>query len=240
MHEVHEFVTSGTPSLHSYWRSIILFGDNVATYKFALGKSLLELAAQGKSYVPLNELAIPFAYHLIEHIKGEFPQGTFGTGKFLEACEKYARSEIKEEDLIAITVKLGFNNVVDAFHNVSGVSSMPRFFTDERKTATKGIILTDELLQLSTTRQSLNLPIEIEARWRLVETAWSLKISRSLLNVRYDEQNHALFINSTNKRINITSSRDALNGYQKGNAFIVPMIFLFRARILKLIILFPM
>lgn len=32
------------PSLESYWRSIILFGRNVASYKFALAKSLLELA----------------------------------------------------------------------------------------------------------------------------------------------------------------------------------------------------
>ncbi len=32
------------PSLESYWRSVILFGQNSATYKFALAKSLLELA----------------------------------------------------------------------------------------------------------------------------------------------------------------------------------------------------
>lgn len=29
------------PSLESYWRSIVLFGNNVASYKFALAKSLL-------------------------------------------------------------------------------------------------------------------------------------------------------------------------------------------------------
>ena len=31
------------PSLESYWRSIILFGRNVASDKFALAESLLEL-----------------------------------------------------------------------------------------------------------------------------------------------------------------------------------------------------
>ena len=34
------------PSLESYWRSIILFGNNVASYKFALAKTLLEIAPE--------------------------------------------------------------------------------------------------------------------------------------------------------------------------------------------------
>ena len=36
------------PSLESYWRSVILFGRNVASYKFALAKSLLEIAPTGQ------------------------------------------------------------------------------------------------------------------------------------------------------------------------------------------------
>lgn len=36
------------PSLDSYWRAVILFGRNVATYKFALGKALLTLADEKK------------------------------------------------------------------------------------------------------------------------------------------------------------------------------------------------
>ncbi len=44
------------PSLESYWRSIILFGRNVASYKFALAKSLLELAPAGKSEITLEAL----------------------------------------------------------------------------------------------------------------------------------------------------------------------------------------
>ena len=37
------------PSLDGYWRAIILFGRNVASYKFALGQSLMtwEPAAKG-------------------------------------------------------------------------------------------------------------------------------------------------------------------------------------------------
>ena len=37
------------PSTDSYWRGIILFGQNVASYKFTLGKSLPHSARSGKS-----------------------------------------------------------------------------------------------------------------------------------------------------------------------------------------------
>ena len=56
------------PSLDSYWRSIILFGRNVASYKFALAKSLLEIAPTGKTHITLEELSTPFSRHLCEHI----------------------------------------------------------------------------------------------------------------------------------------------------------------------------
>lgn len=47
--------TETTPSLEDFWRSIILLGRNVASYKFALGKSLLVLAHQDQEEVPLSE-----------------------------------------------------------------------------------------------------------------------------------------------------------------------------------------
>jgi len=40
----------------SNFRSIILFGANVASYKFALGQSLLDLAAKGVEKVTLEEV----------------------------------------------------------------------------------------------------------------------------------------------------------------------------------------
>jgi hypothetical protein len=43
--------TQRLPTLDNYWRAVILFGRNVASYKLALGKSLLELAGQGKDRV---------------------------------------------------------------------------------------------------------------------------------------------------------------------------------------------
>jgi 5-methylcytosine-specific restriction endonuclease McrA len=103
---------------------------------------------------------------------------------------------------------------------VVGHGEVPkRFFIDERQDR-NGINITDDLLMLKEQLQFTNLPFEVEARWRLVEVAWSMDISPHLLEVKYDEDDHLLFIqNNDFRRINITSSRDSLNGYQKGKCF---------------------
>ena len=36
-------------TLENYWRAVILFGQNVASYKFALAKSLIDLGAAGQT-----------------------------------------------------------------------------------------------------------------------------------------------------------------------------------------------
>lgn len=36
------------PTVENYWRAVILFGRNVASYKFALAKSLYELRTSPK------------------------------------------------------------------------------------------------------------------------------------------------------------------------------------------------
>ncbi len=61
--------TDVQPTVENHWRSIILFGRNVASYKFALGKSLLELSQQARETVSLEELAEPFSRHICEHLR---------------------------------------------------------------------------------------------------------------------------------------------------------------------------
>jgi hypothetical protein len=201
------------PTLENYYRGIILFGDNTASYKFALGKSLLELAAKQDDFISLEELAEPFSTHLVEHLSHSPKQITRSSnGKFLDACDQYQRGEITKDQLISSTVKLGFLNVIDAFHKVNGEDIEKRFYIDERKT-NKGIRLTDDLHQLVIDRDGIDLSPEIESRWRLVETAWDLKLSSSIIDVGHDAETNTLIVNQNSRRKAITSSRDALNGY---------------------------
>lgn len=208
------------PSIESQWRAIILFGKNSATYKFAFAKSLLGLIEQEKTKISLDELAIPFANSIVEHLKKRDKQGNAGSSKFLEGCRSYINEKITKEDLYSLTEKYGFVNVVDAFQNVNGGTIPNAFYEKNYSQGKKEIVVTDNLLKIKELFQYRNLEQEVEARWNLVETAWNLQINPNLLEVKYDESKSLFFIESNlMRRINITSVRDSLNGYQKGKCF---------------------
>jgi hypothetical protein len=208
------------PSLESQWRAIILFGKNSATYKFAFAKSLLGLIEQEKTKISLDELAIPFANSIVEHLKKSDKQGNAGSSKFLEGCRNYINEIITKEDLYSLTEKYGFVNVVDAFQNVNGGTIPNAFYEKNYSQGKKEIVVTDNLLKIKELFQYRNLEQEVEARWNLVETAWNLQINPNLLEVKYDDSKSLFFIESNlMRRIDITSVRDSLNGYQKGKCF---------------------
>ena len=196
----------------------MLLGRNVATYKLAFAKSLLELSSANKTFVTLEELAVPYTRHLTQHLRKCEKQITSASSKFLDACRKFNQGHLNETALVDAAVSLGFNNVIDAFHVVNNGPIPERFFVDDRKTR-RGITLTDTLHALAGEPQAANLPVEAEARWRLVETAWSLGLPAQLLAVHYDPVLESLFVEIPSARINITGCRDGLNGYQKGRCF---------------------
>ncbi len=202
----------------TYWRSIILFGRNVASYKFALARSLAEVVQGDSDLIRLEDLADPFARHICQHIKDAPVQATSRSSRFLEACKDFNEGSVTETQLRDATVRLGFNNVIDAFHVVNGEDVPTRFFIDERKT-NAGIRLTEAAYDLLNGDAAQTLDNEVQARWRLVETAWELNMNRNLISVKHDTASQAFYVDQGNRRINVTSARDALNGYQKGHCF---------------------
>ncbi|WP_411503404.1 HNH endonuclease [Brevibacillus centrosporus] len=207
------------PSLESYFRSVILFGKNSASYKFALAKSLLSLTNQKNTFISLEELSVPFSTNITEHLKINDKQTTSKSSTFLNTCRDYNKGSVTQAQLIQATERYGFVNVLDAFHNVNNVPLPIKFFDVVQEGRKKGIVLTDNIYKLNESSQFNNLDFEIEGRWRLVETAWSLDLTPNLLMVDYDNENSTFFINSEIRRVDITSSREALNGYQKGKCF---------------------
>ena len=55
-----------SPSLENYWRTVILFGRNVAAYKFARVRTLLDLEKKPNDLVTLEELALASSVHMVE------------------------------------------------------------------------------------------------------------------------------------------------------------------------------
>ena len=208
------------PSIESQWRAIILFGKNSATYKFAFAKSLLELANKETTRISLKDLADPFSRNIINHLKENDKQGNSKSSTFLNGCRSYLTDELGYQELLKLTEKEGFKNVVDAFQNVNGGKIPKPFYHKDYVGRKKEIVITDDLLKLKENFHFQNFEQEVEARWNLVETAWNLNINPNLLEVKYDEENTLFFIESDiMKRKDITSVKDALNGYQKGKCF---------------------
>lgn len=207
-----------SPSLDAYWRSIILFGRNAASYKFALAKSLLELSSKYKTHIKLEDLSVPFSKHICEHLEKSEVQGTSKTSRFLSGCKDYNQGKITKTQLIDLTYRYGFENVIDAFHIVNREEIDVKFF-EKDYSKNKNIILRDELFELAEESRK-DLFEEAESRWRLVETAWELGVNPNLFMVNFDEQDQELFIlDQSLKRKDITSIRSSLNGYQKGACF---------------------
>jgi len=210
---IRQFVLA-TPTDENQFRSIVLFGRNVASYKFALATALVDLATQGRDVVPLSDLAEPYALAVSRHLKDAPKQVTSGRSKFLEECKRYNDGHIQLDELVRTTTRIGFQNVIDAFHRVGPADVGTRFFLDERSSATPAIAITDAMRDLAHAVGSTTLQ-ETEARWNLVETAWAIGTTTAV--VGYDLKTGNLLRPA--KRKVITSARPALNGYQKGSCF---------------------
>lgn len=209
-----ETFSAATPTTENLFRSIILFGRNVASYKFALAKTLIHFGRQGQSHISISDLAEPYSAAICEHLKHSPKQVTSRQSAFLDLCTRFNSEEIHHDELIGSTVRLGFQNVIDAFHRV-GASDVPsRFFIDMRRSNLPHILLTDDLMQLASEVGNTSLE-ETESRWRLVETAWRLGTSSSIIGFDHDSEQLVV----QRYRRSVTSARAALNGYQKGLCF---------------------
>ena len=196
---IDKYVRTCSPQ-ESCWRSVVLFGKNTASYKFALAQSLLRLAQQGKSSVALEDLALPYARHICSHAKTAPRQSTNRTNKFLQACAGFNEGSVSESQLVDATVRNGFNYVLDAFHNVNGAPVPVTFFQKDFSSGSKRLVLTDEAFKLAASPQAASILQETESRWNLVETAWEQGISASLLRVSYDEAGQELIAESGTRR----------------------------------------
>ncbi len=215
---------SSTPTVNENWRAVILFGKNTASYKFALAQALLSLGNRQDDLIRLDELALPYATALCSHLKNAPKQGTFKKSTFLQECQKRLEGKYTDDQLRDVTVKLGFGHVLDAFHNLGGGRESVRFFHKEQR-PTKAIRLTSEFFRLADEDVAPDLEKEVKGRWRLVETAWEAGVSVPLIETEdRGERLIALFgeeqeAGRDRRRVSVTSSRDALNGYQKGHCF---------------------
>jgi hypothetical protein len=210
---LHQFVATD-PTETNIFRSIVLFGRNVASYKFALATSLIHFAQLDQETVTMEELATPYSAALCKHLLDSPKQGTSKESQFLSTCRDFNAGIITQEQLVTKTVTLGFQNVIDAFHRVGTSDVSTRFFHDQRRSPTPSIVITPDMMSVALTDADTSLK-ETDSRWSLVETAWAMRLSANVIS--FDSSTNCLML--SDKRKSITSARGALNGYQKGRCF---------------------
>lgn len=85
-------------SPQDYWRAIVLYGANVATYKIALAICLMRFAEQDKTQVTMNELAQAFFQAYRQRLANGLPQQSNPARKTLleRAVEGYQHGELSK------------------------------------------------------------------------------------------------------------------------------------------------
>ena len=210
----------GDYSPSAYWRSIVLLGRNVASYKFALGAVLLDLTERSGDFVSLEDLALPYAKMICNRLGDGGKQTTSPRSEFLDACRRYSQNELTQEGLVGKTIKHGFNHVLGAFHVVGGEPCPRRFFEVERVGRVKGIRLTENLGELGGSLQFQNLWPELDTRWRLVGMSWALSVPTQALTVAHDHAGGILVgIDPSGRRPPLAQTRSAISGYLAGRCF---------------------
>jgi hypothetical protein len=121
--------TEFQPSARDYWRGIVLFGRNVASFKFALASALLEIGRRGEEIVSIDAIALPHARSICAHSTDADKQSTAVTSQSLNACRSFNRGGLNEDARREATVRFGFNNVIDAFPVVGGGRWRPASFS---------------------------------------------------------------------------------------------------------------
>jgi 5-methylcytosine-specific restriction endonuclease McrA len=115
-----------------------------------------------------------------------------------------------------VTVRDGFRDVISAFQTLPGLDA-DRFYSGDHRS---GIVIHDSLAALANSIESTNLCQEVEARWRLVESAWNLRLPPHALEAHLDQDSEQLFLlDLDQRRTTLTAVRPALNAYQKGECF---------------------
>jgi len=209
-------MTEFSPS--DYWKGIILYGLNAATYKMALAKCLLKFARAGQNRVLWEELATSF-YDEYRHRITINPTPQMAIPGRLTVLERIVKEEalgiINRTQAIEKVGLNGFNDVVPRFQTIGTDANIAKgafYEFDFGRT----LELKDNLLHLGETSfEELN--DEVEARWSLLEGAFSITHSQEEYKLANDIRD--IYLKQGSDRKQLTKNIPFLSGYQGNVCF---------------------
>jgi hypothetical protein len=202
-----------------HWKAIILFGRNTATYKIALAKSLLAFCHQGMTTVSWEYLSKQFFHEYLNRLNLESPMPQlYQPGRLavmVRIIAEYKSGKLDEQGAIDRVGNEAFGDVIKRFHNVGshGNLSESMFY---RFDMGKNLIITDDLHSLIE-NSATELESELEARWSLLEGAFSLHHD----NYQLCNDLREIYLKSEDatERKSLTGNVGFLQGYQGNTCF---------------------
>jgi hypothetical protein len=203
-------------STKDYWKALILYGLNQATYKIALGKTLLSLANSGQSTVPWDLLSKEFFLQYQQRLTQESPMPQQATTSRQTVMERivalHQSGKLSLEDAVQEVGNNAFGDVIHRFDNLGNDESFKGKFY--RFDFGKELVLTDEL-HVITESSLVELEEELEARWGLLEGAFYIQQE----NYTLSNDLRLTYLENGYKRKNISQNIPFLQGYQGNICF---------------------
>ncbi|RDU38913.1 HNH endonuclease [Neobacillus piezotolerans] len=196
-----------------FWRAVILYGLNQATYKIALGESLIRFSEKGKNFISMNELAEDFFNMYLDRLKNGKPQLANPNRK--TAMERiislYNLNKLSKTQAIERVEREAFNDVIERFHTVDKVEIPLKFYEKTKE----GLVILDNIYEVFSDAKNFELKQELKSRWDLLESAFEIKHGESELinDIR------KFYLLKGYERTDITHNRSVLYGYQNGVCF---------------------
>jgi hypothetical protein len=199
-----------------YWKALILYGLNQATYKIALGKTLFNLCDQGYTDVPWDVLSKEFLQQYIHRLTtGEaMPQQSIPARRtrMEQIVSAYKSDKLSLDGAISAVGDTAFNDVIHRFHNLGRDESFKGKFY--RFDFGKSLNLTDELHKITQTDRN-ELEDELNARWSLLEGAFCIHQG----NFELVNDLRLIYLESGYDRKSLTTNIPFLQGYQGNICF---------------------
>jgi hypothetical protein len=204
-------------SAQDHWKAVTLYGLNTATYKIALAKSLLHFCQRGLTRVSWDDLSAQFFNEYLQRLESDSPMPQMGQPGRLTEMEKiiaaYKTSAIDQGAAIERVGKNAFQDVIPRFHNVGsrGDLSESMFYRFDFGTE---LVLTDDIHSIADV-DLVELDVELDARWSLLEGAYSLMHH----DFQLANDLRLIYIKNSTHRKNLTGNIGFLQGYQGNTCF---------------------
>jgi len=203
-------------SAEDYWRAIILYGLNQATYKIALGKSLIALCEKEKTVFDWSDLSSEFLRQYRHRLNSANPMPQQAISSRRTVMEKVV-SELQlgllnETDAVEKVGIDAFNDVIHRFHTVLGLNdTQGKFYSVNFG---RSVTLTDDLYRIVESSKS-SLLDELNSRWSLLEGAFSIKVG----NYQLANEIRETYLLRGTERKSLTKNIPFLQGYQGNVCF---------------------